>query len=133
MEAREKRQGGVSAIRGEESVANSTTPCKRTTINDFTIMKALSQGAFGRVYLARKNATGDLFALKVRARIRYCARASTQLCFNSCSKAITDGAFYLVTSEYISIRYFGHAHCSAAVCACHQDNVYELYVYGKYD
>jgi len=65
MEAREKRQGGVSAIRGEESVANSTTPCKRTTINDFTIMKALSQGAFGRVYLARKNATGDLFALKV--------------------------------------------------------------------
>lgn len=38
----------------------------RTTINDFEIIKPISRGAFGRVCLARKRATGDLFAIKVR-------------------------------------------------------------------
>ncbi|KAI9162147.1 hypothetical protein LWI28_024304 [Acer negundo] len=37
----------------------------RTSIEDFEIMKPISQGAFGRVFLARKRATGDLFAIKV--------------------------------------------------------------------
>lgn len=34
-------------------------------IEDFDILKPISRGAFGRVYLARKHATGDLFAIKV--------------------------------------------------------------------
>lgn len=37
----------------------------RTTIDDFHIVKPLSKGAYGKVYLARKIATGDLFAIKV--------------------------------------------------------------------
>lgn len=37
----------------------------RTTIDDFEIIKPISRGAFGRVCLARKRATGDLFAIKV--------------------------------------------------------------------
>ena len=37
----------------------------RTSIEDFEIMKPISRGAFGRVFLARKRATGDLFAIKV--------------------------------------------------------------------
>lgn len=37
----------------------------RTTIEDFEIIKPISRGAFGRVFLARKRATGDLFAIKV--------------------------------------------------------------------
>ncbi|KAK9828880.1 hypothetical protein WJX72_002570 [[Myrmecia] bisecta] len=35
------------------------------TIDDFEIIKPISRGAFGRVYLARKKTTGDLLAIKV--------------------------------------------------------------------
>ena len=35
------------------------------SIEDFEILKPISRGAFGRVYLARKRATRDLFAIKV--------------------------------------------------------------------
>lgn len=38
----------------------------RTSIDDFEIMKPISRGAFGRVFLAKKRTTGDLFAIKVR-------------------------------------------------------------------
>ncbi|MQL70821.1 hypothetical protein Taro_003095, partial [Colocasia esculenta] len=37
----------------------------RTTIEDFEIIKPISRGAFGRVFLAKKRVTGDLFAIKV--------------------------------------------------------------------
>lgn len=40
-------------------------PKDRTSIEDFEILKPISRGAFGRVFLARKRATGDLFAIKV--------------------------------------------------------------------
>eukprot|EP01102_Stenamoeba_stenopodia_P019851 TRINITY_DN7584_c0_g1_i2.p1 TRINITY_DN7584_c0_g1~~TRINITY_DN7584_c0_g1_i2.p1 ORF type:complete len:1360 (+),score=248.69 TRINITY_DN7584_c0_g1_i2:678-4757(+) len=35
------------------------------TIKDFEIIKPISRGAFGRVWLARKRKTGDLYAMKV--------------------------------------------------------------------
>lgn len=38
----------------------------RTSIEDFEIIKPISRGAFGRVFLARKKATGDFFAIKAR-------------------------------------------------------------------
>lgn len=37
----------------------------RTSIDDFEIIKPISRGAFGKVFLARKRTTGDLFAIKV--------------------------------------------------------------------
>ncbi|CAA6664819.1 unnamed protein product [Spirodela intermedia] len=37
----------------------------RTSIDDFVIIKPISRGAFGRVFLAKKRTTGDLFAIKV--------------------------------------------------------------------
>jgi len=37
----------------------------RTTIADFKIIKPISRGAFGRVFLTRKRVTGDFFAIKV--------------------------------------------------------------------
>ncbi|KAH7276700.1 hypothetical protein KP509_39G018200 [Ceratopteris richardii] len=37
----------------------------RTSIDDFEIIKPISRGAYGRVFLARKRTTGDLFAIKV--------------------------------------------------------------------
>lgn len=38
---------------------------ERTSIDDFEIIKPISRGAFGKVFLARKRTTGDLFAIKV--------------------------------------------------------------------
>ncbi|KAL1208969.1 putative serine/threonine protein kinase IRE [Cardamine amara subsp. amara] len=37
----------------------------RTSIDDFEVMKSISSGAYGRVVLARKKTTGDLFAIKI--------------------------------------------------------------------
>jgi len=39
---------------------------ERTSIDDFEIIKPISRGAFGKVFLARKRTTGDLFAIKVK-------------------------------------------------------------------
>ncbi|KAF8663505.1 hypothetical protein AX16_001071 [Volvariella volvacea WC 439] len=46
----------------------SVAPLTRTTptsIKDFDIIKPISKGAFGSVFLAKKKATGDYFAIKV--------------------------------------------------------------------
>ncbi|KAJ7068423.1 hypothetical protein C8F01DRAFT_1118156 [Mycena amicta] len=48
--------------------APSIAPIARTTptsIKDFDIIKPISKGAFGSVFLAKKKATGDYFAIKV--------------------------------------------------------------------
>nr|KAJ0227272.1 hypothetical protein LSAT_V11C100028150 [Lactuca sativa] len=42
----------------------------RTSIDDFEIIKPISRGAFGRVFLAKKRTTGDLFAIKKADMIR---------------------------------------------------------------
>ncbi|KAF9464404.1 hypothetical protein BDZ94DRAFT_489757 [Collybia nuda] len=47
---------------------SSTAPLSRTTptsIKDFDIIKPISKGAFGSVFLAKKKATGDYYAIKV--------------------------------------------------------------------
>lgn len=38
---------------------------ERVSIDDFEKLKQISRGAFGKVFLARKRTTGDLFAIKV--------------------------------------------------------------------
>lgn len=54
----------------------STMPAPRhpshkegTSIEDFEILKPINRGAFGKVFLARKLATGDLFAIKVLKKL----------------------------------------------------------------
>ncbi|KAM7258107.1 hypothetical protein ACFE04_013848 [Oxalis oulophora] len=42
---------------------------ERTTIEDFEIIKPISRGAYGKVFLARKRKTGDLFAIKVLKKL----------------------------------------------------------------
>ncbi|CAI7905247.1 unnamed protein product, partial [Closterium sp. NIES-53] len=49
--------GGGGGAMGEKE--------QRTTIDDFEIIKPISKGAYGRVFLAQKRTTGDLFAIKV--------------------------------------------------------------------
>ncbi|VAI12568.1 unnamed protein product [Triticum turgidum subsp. durum] len=53
----------------ENSVSSRTSQLNgkfkdRTSIEDFEIIKPISRGAFGRVFLAKKRVTGDLFAIK---------------------------------------------------------------------
>ncbi|KAL9271600.1 putative serine/threonine protein kinase IRE4 [Drosera capensis] len=42
---------------------------ERTRIDDFEIIKPISRGAFGKVFLARKRTTGDIFAIKVLKKL----------------------------------------------------------------
>ncbi|KAK8946817.1 Serine/threonine-protein kinase AtPK2/AtPK19 [Platanthera zijinensis] len=51
--------------RGSQTSPLSTKIKDRTSIEDFEIIKPISRGAFGRVFLAKKRITGDLFAIKV--------------------------------------------------------------------
>ncbi|KAL1207744.1 putative serine/threonine protein kinase IRE4 [Cardamine amara subsp. amara] len=41
----------------------------RISIDDFEIIKPISRGAFGKVFLARKRTTGDFFAIKVLKKL----------------------------------------------------------------
>jgi len=51
----------VPHISGGNNKKEGSTP----SIQDFEILKPISRGAFGRVYLAQKKRTGDLYAIKV--------------------------------------------------------------------
>lgn len=52
----------------------------RTSIEDFEIIKPVSRGAFGRVFLAKKRVTGDLFAIKVIHVCSCCLSKHTLTC-----------------------------------------------------
>ncbi|KAJ9511298.1 hypothetical protein QJQ45_017100, partial [Haematococcus lacustris] len=60
-------QGGSGDLvsSGTSTPRSAPVPPQGMTIDEFDIIKPISRGAFGRVYLARKHATGDLFAIKV--------------------------------------------------------------------
>ena len=51
--------GGVLARR-------AAVRARKASIRDFDVVKPISRGAFGTVYLAQKRTTGDFYALKVR-------------------------------------------------------------------
>lgn len=60
---------GMSTDDGVQSFKSTPTHPSyndRITIEDFDILKLISRGTFGRVFLAKKRATGDNFAIKVR-------------------------------------------------------------------
>eukprot|EP00899_Mesostigma_viride_P016090 jgi/Mesvir1/24482/Mv21839-RA.1 len=57
--------GGEGMWASAVATPSSARVGERTTIADFEIIKPISRGAFGRVFLARKRTTGDLFAIKV--------------------------------------------------------------------
>ncbi|CAG8627203.1 16479_t:CDS:10, partial [Gigaspora rosea] len=46
-----------------------TSKTKVPSIQDFEIIKPISRGAFGKVYLARKKTTGDLYAIKILKKV----------------------------------------------------------------
>ncbi|KAF9177830.1 hypothetical protein BGZ50_008317 [Haplosporangium sp. Z 11] len=59
--------GGPSAGVLSSPFNNSTNPYKSRvpSIQDFEIIKPISRGAFGKVYLAKKKTTKDLYAIKI--------------------------------------------------------------------
>lgn len=46
----------------------------RVGISDFEVVKPISKGAYGKVFLARKVNTGDIFAMKVVSKDSMMAR-----------------------------------------------------------
>ncbi|KAL8130848.1 hypothetical protein AgCh_006964 [Apium graveolens] len=65
-----KSDSGMSPDNTSQSSRMSTPKHKeRTSIDDFEIIKPISKGAYGKVFLARKRATGDLFAIKVLKKL----------------------------------------------------------------
>ena len=66
-----KEEGATSAA--APSVLRANVP----SIADFQIIRPISKGAFGRVYLARKKATGDSFAVKVQRKDKALGRGAS--------------------------------------------------------
>ncbi|OEL31697.1 putative serine/threonine protein kinase IRE [Dichanthelium oligosanthes] len=60
-----EKESSVSSRTSQALNGNANKFKDRTSIEDFEIIKPISRGAFGRVFLARKRVTGDLFAIKV--------------------------------------------------------------------
>lgn len=57
--------GRPSSPRLSGVVSNPQPRAVQTSIKDFEIIKPISKGAFGSVYLAKKKSTGDYYAIKV--------------------------------------------------------------------
>ena len=66
VETRKNMQQGLDAA--SRALLNRKPPPK-VTIHDFNIIKPISKGAFGRVYLVSKKSNGDLFAAKVLSKV----------------------------------------------------------------
>lgn len=47
------------------AISNTQPRSAQTSIKDFEVIKPISKGAFGSVYLAKKKSTGDYYAIKV--------------------------------------------------------------------
>ncbi|TPX39165.1 hypothetical protein SeMB42_g06430 [Synchytrium endobioticum] len=62
--SRPRSPGGLSGTSAGESDKDRRKQ-KIPSIRDFEILKPISRGAFGKVYLARKKTTQDLYAIKI--------------------------------------------------------------------
>lgn len=54
----------------------------RVTIHDFILLKTVASGAYGKVILARKKNTSDLFAVKVLDKEKMVEKNVTQYVMN---------------------------------------------------
>ncbi|OVA18675.1 Protein kinase domain [Macleaya cordata] len=68
------KDGSGSCVDSASQSSTVSTPShgahkERTSIDDFEIIKPISRGAYGKVFLARKRTTGDLFAIKVLKKL----------------------------------------------------------------
>ncbi|KAJ2767322.1 hypothetical protein IWQ57_003996, partial [Coemansia nantahalensis] len=95
---RQRNNSQASALRG----ASETTPRapRMPQIDDFDFVKPISRGAFGRVYLTRKKATRDLFAIKVM-------RKKDMINKNMVTQALAERrALSLLSTEWVVQLYY---------------------------
>jgi serine/threonine-protein kinase RIM15 len=120
---------GSSPIAGPLSPRQaSTQPFSRTTptsIKDFDIIKPISKGAFGSVFLAKKKATGDYFAIKVLKKADMIAKnqitnvkAERMILMKQAESPFVAKLFFTFQSKenlYLVMEYLNGGDCAALI------------------
>ncbi|VDB90147.1 unnamed protein product [Peniophora sp. CBMAI 1063] len=96
-----------------------------TTIKDFEIIKPISKGAFGSVFLARKKNTGDYFAIKVLRKADMIAKnqvtnvkAERMILMKQAESPFVAKLFFTFQSRdnlYLVMEYLNGGDCAALV------------------
>ncbi|XP_042492106.1 probable serine/threonine protein kinase IRE4 [Macadamia integrifolia] len=115
-ETKYKEGVGFAADTASQSSTMSTPlhPSHRTSIDDFEIMKPISRGAFGKVFLARKRTTGDLFAIKVLKKLDMLRK-------NDIERILAERNILITVRNPFVVRFFYSFTCS--------DNLYLVMEY----
>ncbi|OAY71222.1 putative serine/threonine protein kinase IRE4 [Ananas comosus] len=87
---------------------------ERTSIEDFDIIKPISRGAYGKVFLARKRTTGDLFAIKVLKKLDMIRK-------NDAERILAERNILITVRNPFVVRFFYSFTC--------QDNLYLVMEY----
>ncbi|KAI0068805.1 hypothetical protein BV25DRAFT_1791490 [Artomyces pyxidatus] len=106
----------------------SATPLSRTaptSIKDFEIIKPISKGAFGSVFLAKKKATGDYFAIKVLKKADMIAKnqitnvkAERMILMKQAESPFVAKLFFTFQSKenlYLVMEYLNGGDCAALI------------------
>jgi serine/threonine-protein kinase RIM15 len=102
--------------------SSRTTP---TSIKDFDIIKPISKGAFGSVFLAKKKATGDYFAIKVLKKADMIAKnqitnvkAERMILMKQAESPFVTKLFFTFQSKenlYLVMEYLNGGDCAALI------------------
>lgn len=105
------------------SVAPSKTTT--TTIKDFEVIKPISKGAFGSVFLAKKRVTGDYFAIKVLKKADMIAKnqitnvkAERMILMNQAESPFVAKLYFTFQSKdnlYLVMEYLNGGDCAALI------------------
>jgi len=100
---------------------------KSSTIKDFDVIKPISKGAFGSVYLAKKRTTGDYYAIKVLKKSDMVAKnqvtnvkAERMIMMNQADSNFVVKLFYTFQSRdylYLVMEYLNGGDCAALIKA----------------
>ncbi|KAI0304205.1 hypothetical protein BC826DRAFT_982051 [Russula brevipes] len=106
----------------------SATPLSRTaptSIKDFEIIKPISKGAFGSVFLAKKKATGDYYAIKVLKKADMIAKnqitnvkAERMILMKQAESPFVAKLFFTFQSKdnlYLVMEYLNGGDCAALI------------------
>ena len=130
-----RRNSTANLLTGSSPVAGplsprqaSTQPFSRTTptsIKDFDIIKPISKGAFGSVFLAKKKATGDYFAIKVLKKADMIAKnqitnvkAERMILMKQAESPFVAKLFFTFQSKenlYLVMEYLNGGDCAALI------------------
>ena len=121
----------------------SSVPAGRgraSTIKDFEIIKPISKGAFGSVYLAKKRTTGDYYAIKVLKKSDMIAKnqvtnvkAERMIMMNQADSDFVVKLFYTFQSRdylYLVMEYLNGGDCAALIKAlgCLEEDWVQNYI-----